>query len=141
MLYDYFVNGFLYQEDWNCAEHMLVGANKVYGLGLDASAMKLSAGFGGGVSTGDICGAIAGGVMVLGVLFVEERAHEGTRIKDLTQEYIARYREKMGDIDCNPLKDRYRNDEIKCRHIILEAALILDDIVKRELPNAAFVAK
>ncbi|MDL2235069.1 C-GCAxxG-C-C family protein [Christensenellaceae bacterium OttesenSCG-928-L17] len=141
MLYDYLANEFLYKEDWNCAEHMLVGANHAYQLGLSPEAIKLAAGFGGGVSTGDICGALAGGVMVLGVLFVNERAHESTRIKDLTQEYLRLYKEKMGEIDCTPLKERYRTDEIKCRDIVLTAALLLDNIVKRELPDAPFVAK
>ncbi len=135
MLYEYLKNEFLYKEDWNCAEHILIGENRLYDLGLDANAMKLAAGFGGGVSTGDICGAICGAVMALGCLFVKERAHESGKIKELTTELIDEYRKKMGTIDCEPLKERYLNDEIKCRDIILEAARILDQIVKRELPD------
>lgn len=135
MLYEYLKDDFLYKEDWNCAEHMLVGANHAYHLGLDKQAIKLAAGFGGGVSTGDICGALAGAVMVLGVLFIDERAHESSKIKDLTAELINRYRAAMGEIDCEPLKEKYRNDEIKCTPIILEAAKILDDIVLRERPE------
>ncbi|MDL2258064.1 C-GCAxxG-C-C family protein [Eubacteriales bacterium OttesenSCG-928-K08] len=134
MLYDYMKNEFLYKEDWNCAEHILIGANRVYKLGLDANAIKVAAGFGGGISTGDICGALTGAVMALGLLFVEERAHE-SNIKSLTAELINRYSEKMGAIDCQPLKDRYHNDEIKCRDVILEAASILDSIVLRERPE------
>lgn len=141
MLYEYLKDVFLYTEDWNCAEHMLVAANKVYGLGLDKQAIKLSAGFGGGLATGDICGALTGAVMVLGALFVEERAHESERIKVLTKELISRYQESMGHIDCEPLKQAYRNDDIKCREVILPAAAILDDIVKRECKHAPFVAK
>lgn len=139
MLYDYLVNDFLYKEDWNCAEHILIGANRVYELGLSDQAMKLAAGFGGGVSSGDICGALAGAVMALGVLFVRERAHESDKIKQLTNELLDRYRANMGDIDCTPLKESHRTEEIKCRDVILEAAKILDDIVARELPQASFV--
>lgn len=141
LLYDYFKNGFLYKEDWNCAEHMLVGANQAYGLALDAKAIKAAAGFGGGMAIGDVCGALTGAIMVLGVLFVNERAHESDKLKKLTTELLDRFKQEMGDIDCLPLKDKYRNDEIKCRDIILVAAQILDDIVARELPDAAFIAK
>ena len=141
LLYDYFKNGFLYKEDWNCAEHMLVGANQAYGLELDAKAIKTAGGFGGGMAIGTVCGALTGAIMVLGVLFVNERAHESDKLKKLTTELLDRYKQEMGDIDCLPLKDKYRNDEIKCRDIILVAARILDDIVARELPDAAFIAK
>ncbi len=141
MLRDYLENEFLYKEDWNCAEHILIGADRVYGLNLDPAAYKLAAGFGGGMAVGDICGALTGAVMALGMLFVKERAHEGDKIKTLTTELIERYRNKMSEVDCFPLKEKYRTDELKCRGIILEAASILDDIVARELPKAAFVAK
>lgn len=141
MLYDYFINEFLYKEDWNCAEHVLVGANRVYGLGLPDEAMKLAAGFGGGLASGDVCGALCGAIMVLGVLFVKQRAHESETIKVLTNELLDRYREKMGDIDCTPLKENFRTEEFRCRDIILCAVEILDDIVARELPDAPFVKK
>ena len=141
MLREYLENEFLYQEDWNCAEHMLIGADRAYGLRLDPEAYKLAAAFGGGMAVGSVCGALTGAMMALGALFIKERAHESDQIKLLTTELIERYHEKMGEIDCIPLKERYRTDEIKCRAIILEAAAILDDIVARELPEAAFVAK
>jgi len=141
MLKEYLENEFLYKEDWNCAEHMLVGANRVYGLDLDDKAIKLAAGFGAGMAVGDVCGALTGAIMVLGELFVKERAHESDTIKRLTAELLERYRAKMGEIDCTPLKADYRNGSVKCRVIILEAAEILDDIVAREFPGAAFVAK
>ncbi len=141
MLREYLANEFLYKEDWNCAEHMLIGADRAYGLQLDPEAYKLAAAFGGGMAVGDVCGALTGAMMALGALFTKERAHESDKIKLFTTELIERYREKMGEIDCIPLKEQYRTDEIKCRAIILEAAAILDDIVARELPGAAFVAK
>ncbi len=135
-LYDYFVrDGFLYREDWNCAEHMVVGANKAYGLNLAPETAKLAAGFGGGVSSGDICGALAGAVMILGVLFVKERAHESDKIKLLTNELLNAYKAKMGHIDCTPLKECYRTEELKCRDIVLVCVEILDEIVGREKPE------
>ena len=133
MLYGLLKNGFGQNEDYNCAEKILYGANEAYHLGLSKDALKMSAGFGGGMAIEDVCGALTASIMVLGRLFVRENAHESTRIKDLTKELLESYRAAMGDIDCTPLKARYRTEEIKCRDVILKAAEILDEIVQREL--------
>ncbi len=132
MLYEYLANGFISEGDWNCAERMLLACNQVYGLGLDAKAIKLAAGFGGGMGCGYVCGALTGALQALGVLFVEERAHESDCIKRLSKELFSRYAEQMGNIDCTPLKAQYRTEEWKCRDVILAAAKIIDEIVARE---------
>ncbi len=132
MLADLIKAGFGITEDYNCAETILAGANQVYHLGLDREALKLAAGFGGGMAIEGDCGALTAAIMVLGRLYVKERAHEGTKIKELTKELFDRYRQEMGETDCAPLKTKYRNEEVKCRMVILKAAEILDEIVARE---------
>jgi len=119
-------------EDLNCAEKILYGANEVYQLGLTPEALRLASGFGGGMAIGSVCGALTAAIMVLGILFVKDRAHESDKIKILTQELFDTYREQMGDIDCNPLKNRYRREDIKCRDVIAKAAAALDTIIKKE---------
>ena len=57
MLYDLIMNDFGKEEDYNCAEKILYGANKVYNLGLSKEALKLSAAFGGGMGIESTCGA------------------------------------------------------------------------------------
>lgn len=119
-------------EDFNCAEKIFYGANQVYGLNFDKQALKLSAGFGGGMAIDSVCGALTAAVMVLSALFVKNNAHESNKIKELNLELFSTYRREMGEIDCGPLKVRYRTEEIKCRDVILKAAEILDRIVERE---------
>ncbi|NLM04479.1 MAG: hypothetical protein GX214_05610 [Clostridiales bacterium] len=133
MLAELLTNGFGEKEDLNCAEKILYGANEVYKLGLDKEALKMAAGFGGGMAIEDKCGAITGAIMVLSKLFIKDRAHESTKIKELTVELFERYREEMGDIDCAPLKDKYRTVEYGCKYVIIKAAETLDSIVEREL--------
>jgi C_GCAxxG_C_C family probable redox protein len=132
MLYELLKSGFGKDRDFNCAEKVLYGANEVYQLGLSPEALKLAAGFGGGMAIEGACGALTASIMVLGRLFVKNTAHESTRIKDLTKELLDSYRAAMGEINCAPLKAKYRTEEIQCRDIILKAAQILDGIVKRE---------
>lgn len=129
------------QEDFNCAEKILYGANQAYKLNLDPRALKLSAGFGGGMAVGGVCGALTASVMVLGDLFVKNNAHESTKIKELTSELFAAYQQEMGEINCDPLKARYRTEELKCQNVIAAAANILDQIVERESHRPSTTAK
>lgn len=132
MLSELIQQGFGEAEDYNCAEKILYGANQAYHLDLDQKALKISAGFGGGMGMGLVCGALTGAIMALGVMFVKEKAHESTRIKDLTQELLLTYKKEMGNMNCGPLKLRYRTPETKCNQVIIKAAQILDQIVERE---------
>ena len=50
MLHELLKNGFGKDRDFNCAEKMLYGANEAYRLGLSPEALKLAAGFGGGMA-------------------------------------------------------------------------------------------
>lgn len=132
-LYEYLAAGSLDGKDLNCAEKMLYGANAVYGLGLSPDALKLSAGFGGGMGVEGACGILTGGVMVLSSLFVKERGHEGPRIKTLTGEWHEKMKSVFSSTDCAPLKAKYRTAERGCADLILNAAMLLDEIVLREL--------
>lgn len=131
-LYEYLSSDALAGMDLNCAEKILYGANAAYDLGLDKSALKLSAGFGGGMGVEDACGIFTGGVMVLSHLFVKDRGHEGPRIKALTGEWFARMNEVFSSTNCAALKEKYRTPERGCADLILEGAKLLDEIIQRE---------
>jgi len=132
MLQDLIEAGFGNKEDLNCAEKILYGANEAYHLGLSPEALKLSAGFGGGMAIGSVCGALTASIMVLSHLFVKNNAHASPVIKDLSQELFTAYEQEMGDIHCTPLKDKHRTPELKCQKVFAKAAEILDTIVRRE---------
>ena len=134
-LYELLESGDGKDEDLNCAEKILYGANEIYDLGLDKNALRLASGFGGGMGIESVCGALTGSIMVLGRLFVEEKAHESTRIKEISSQMLVRYEREMGYIDCAPLKKGYRTEQKKCDSVILKAAEILDDIIARELTD------
>jgi C_GCAxxG_C_C family probable redox protein len=129
MLAELLKDGFGLDMDLNCAETILYGANKAYNLGLDKEAFKLSAAFGGGMSVEDRCGALTGSMMVLGKIFIEDRAHESTRIKTITRELRSRLEAEMGKMDCIPLKEKYRTEREGCRQILIMTAEILDQII------------
>ena len=87
---------------FNCSQAVL----GVYceDLGLDkASAMKLACGLGGGFRQAEVCGAVSGAVMVLGLFFgqAEEGDLEAKRkTYALTKEFNKRFAEEHGSIVC-----------------------------------------
>ncbi len=125
--------GFGNEENYCCSEKILYGANKAYDLGLSAETLKLSAGFGGGMAIEHACGALTGAVMVLSHMYVKEINHEeGGIIKDLLKEFFANFKEKMGNIECAPLKKDHRTEEEGCTAVIYAAAQVLDEIIAKQ---------
>ncbi len=133
MLKDLIQSGFGNDRKLNCAEKILYGANEAYDLGLDKDALKLAAGFGGGMAIEEACGALTAAVMVLSKMFVDDTAHKSNKIKNLTTELLNTYEHEMGSIICKPLKKSHRSLFKGCDKVIIKAAEGLDSIVKREL--------
>ena len=119
--------------DLNCSETMLWAANTVYNMGLDKPALKLAAGFGRGMGIGSTCGALTGAVMVLSHLFVKEKAHESDYISELTSEFLYIFKEGTDSISCDFLRDKYRDPETGFTPVVYKAAIILEQIIDREL--------
>ncbi|SDJ91857.1 C-GCAxxG-C-C family (seleno)protein [Natronincola ferrireducens] len=119
--------------DLNCAETILYAANKAYDLNLTKDALKTMAGFGGGMAIEETCGAVTGAIAVLGIMFVEERAHEGEKIKNLVLQLFDRVEKRLDTVNCKLLKEKYRHDEeVKCKSIIVAVAEVLEEIIGSE---------
>lgn len=117
-------------------------------LGLDPdTAKKIACGFGAGISkTGNICGAVSGGVMVIGLKY--GKAEEGDdaateKTRALVRQFIREFTEKNGAVNCTNLLGcdlsnpedyaRARDKELfvtKCPLLVRDAADILEHILK-----------
>jgi C_GCAxxG_C_C family probable redox protein len=118
--------------DLNCAEAVIYAANEEYGMNLSKETLKTMAAFGGGMAIESVCGAITGSLAVISILFTKDRGHESDRVKNLTKEFFQKYNMSLGMYNCDELKEKYKNDVIRCSIMVEEAAKILDEIVKRE---------
>jgi len=121
------------QYDLNCAEVMIYAASDEYNMNLTSETFKTMSSFGGGMGIESVCGAITGSLAVIGILFTIERAHEGDRVKTLSQELIQKFEAKLSTNNCGILKAKYKKEEVGCRVMIETATQILDEIVCREL--------
>lgn len=119
------------QYDLSCSESTLYAANEVYNLGLDPKALKMMAGFSGGLMTEDLCGAIAGAMAALSALLTNGVAHQSPELKAAVQEYLKRADQHFCSRNCARLKETHRDQEANsCNPVIFDNAKILDAVVQ-----------
>jgi C_GCAxxG_C_C family probable redox protein len=116
-------------------------------LGLDPeAAKKISCGFGAGISkTGNICGAVSGGIMVIGLKYGktkegDDAATEKTRA--LVRKFMQEFTERHDSVNCTELLgynlskpeeyEKARDSKLfvtKCPELVGDAAAILEKIL------------
>lgn len=121
------------EQGFNCAETVLHAANDAWNLGLDDSMFKCMGGFGGGMATGNVCGAISGGIAAMGFLYVEETGHKSPLMRAKTRLLMELVKERLGSEKCAELGPRNRSAEEKCLPTIRRISEIIDEVVETEI--------
>lgn len=127
------------EEGYNCAESTLMAANEAWDLGLTTDQMLIMGGFGGGMGTGDACGAITGGVAALSLKYAVNTGHESPLLMKKVRLYIQTVRERLKFIDCKDLGPIYRTKDptLGCALTVLLITRILDEIDEMEVDAPA----
>ena len=109
----------------------------VYEIGADGTAagvapedVKLVSGFGGGLGSGENCGALLGALAALSKALVRERAHATTGFGATCAGLVNRFRAELGTIECTELKEKYRRPDVRCLYVVERAAAILDEYMQ-----------
>ena len=80
---------------YNCGQAVILPFAEEMGIPHDL-VMRFAANFGGGMKGGRLCGAVAGGAVVLGLYGLEDRA--------IVEDYYARLQQRHPEsLDCAPL--------------------------------------
>lgn len=93
------------REGCACSQAILSTYGEPLGLSRE-TAMRLSAGFAGGMRMGGVCGAVTGAVMVLGLRYAQEDSHtrEGRgKVYLRVDEFFQRFRKINGSMACRDL--------------------------------------
>ena len=85
----------------NCAQSLLAAFADVMGI-TEAQAMAMGAGLGGGVRSGNICGAVNAPVMILGCA-CPEMAGSTAKAAEITKEFQRRFTEQFRHLNCREL--------------------------------------
>lgn len=129
----------LFKEGFNCSQAVVGAFCKDIGLD-EKTALKVAAGFGGGVGrTGEICGALSGVSIVAGMLYgatdgrdAESKAHTYEEI----QRVLKAFKEKYGFVTCRELKNPPKDGEDAvsykrrpCVSIVEDAVLMAEKVM------------
>ena len=139
----------LFLEGYNCSQAVVCAFTDVTGLDMETSA-RIASSFGGGMGRlREVCGAVSGALMVLGMVAGYSDPKDPSAKKDhyhRVQEFAARSREKNGSIICREL---LKGVEVKpgadpelrteayykkrpCPELVYRAAGILEDMLKEQ---------
>ena len=105
-----------HKKGYNCAQAVIAACSELTGLD-EKTVLAISAGFGGGLRSGEVCGAISGAVMALGMAypFVDcSDAEAKQKIAEIAKQCVAAAEEKYGKIRCSELKGNIDCNEIIC---------------------------
>ena len=139
--------GQLFLGGCNCAQAVLLAFTDVTGMDRKTAAM-LSSPFGGGMGRmREVCGAVSGMLMVLGILYgYEENAEDNARKRQLYQDVQALaegFRTECGSIICREILKNPPSDpnptprtaefyaQRPCARMVMTAARLLDDFIAR----------
>ena len=135
----------LFAAGHSCSQAVLAAYAERYGLP-DAVAFKLSAAFGGGMGRqGEVCGAVSGALMVLGLekgyTSPDDKAGK-EHIYELTRQFCAEFTRRTGGLRCSELlgcqigtpeglRQAQEQNLFKsvCPGLVAEASQILDEML------------
>jgi C_GCAxxG_C_C family probable redox protein len=126
---------------YNCAQAIF----SVYGqsLGVEReTCLKITSVFGGGIDrTGNVCGAVTGALMAIGLKYGEKQTMEPLGSHGAAGEFIEKFRERNGTIICKKLinHDLLTKEDIdhafktgalnNCPRFVKDAAEILEQML------------
>ena len=117
----------LFSKGYNCAQSVFGAFCEDNGLDLE-TALKIACGFGGGaIRYNQTCGAISGGVMVIGLKCGHYKTGDNEakqKCYQKTKEYTDKFKETLGCIKCcellgmtEPVRIEMENDPVKMKSI------------------------
>ncbi len=137
-----------FRSDHNCSQSILTIYGKDLGLN-EETAVQLAGPFGGGMARkGQVCGAVTGSLMVLGLKYGSgDPGDKGSkeRLLNISRSFMDRFNEKNENLRCNDLlghdigtpegraEAKKRNlFKERCPGFVGSAASILEDIMDEE---------
>lgn len=118
-----------YGQNYNCAETIIRAANEYYNLGLHDHDMIMVASFGGGIQTGNTCGAVLSTAAVLSMKYVEAKSHESKDIKPVVTILMKKFNARYQSTLCKDIKPQSYSLEKGCLLTIETACDILEETI------------
>lgn len=134
----------LFSNNFNCSQAVFTAFAGDFGID-EKTALMLGTSFGGGARNGEICGAVSGALLVLGLKYGHYDAEDNeqkSRAYEIAVDYTKRFKEANGYIVCRDLlgydltvpEDKVFIKEKNlfktvCPEMVKSAVLILEEIL------------
>ncbi len=95
----------LFAKGFNCSQAVLTVFAADFGIE-EELALKLGTQFGGGARNGEMCGAVSGALLVLGLKYghyEQDNTEQKSKAYSIASEYTRRFKEKNSSIVCREL--------------------------------------
>lgn len=108
----------LFSNNFNCSQAVFTAFAPDFGLD-EQLALRLGTSFGGGARNGEMCGAVSGALLVLGLKyghFIASDNQQKSHAYEIAVDYTKRFKEANGSIVCRDLLgyDLTKPDEMAC---------------------------
>ena len=94
-----------FRKNFNCCQSVVAAFSDLIDMS-EQEIMNISSGFGSGAGTGEMCGAITGGIMALNLMTpvdMEDPVGSKKRAVAQSKEFQKRFKEKFGYLRCQDL--------------------------------------
>ena len=134
-----------YSRNFNCSQAIFTTYAKELGIE-EETALKIATQFGGGARKGELCGAVSGALMVLGLKYGHchgDDVAEKIRAYEIATEYMNRFIKKYKTVVCRELLgyDLSKPEDMAvikeknlfkttCPQMIASATLILEEMIE-----------
>lgn len=110
-----------HEAGWNCCQAVLGSSCERFHMD-EETAYRLGAFFGGGMRRGEVCGAVTGALMALGMEYGDENNRKSTK----SLEFFKAFREEYGAILCKELIPEDGKKKELCPYLIEYCAEYLE---------------
>jgi C_GCAxxG_C_C family probable redox protein len=134
-----------FSDGFSCSQSVLLGFAPRFGLDLDVAA-RIAASFGGGMGhMGEVCGAVSGALMVIGLAsggVTPQDKESKERTYQLVREFASQFKARHGSLLCRELlgcdlsqpgaleSARARSLFANCPYLVRDAAEIVGEILQ-----------
>ena len=123
----------LFLSGYNCAQSVAAAFAPEMGMS-ETDVLRLSSGFGGGMGTANVCGAVTGSVAALSYRYTQEGGgHKSPYLMEKVRLFMRTVKKELEDETCRTMKPRFYCKETKCLPTIMVVAKILDEVDQMEV--------
>lgn len=113
----------LHREGCNCCQAVIMSCCEAFGITRE-QAYAMGAFFGGGMRCGEVCGAVSGGLMGLGLKYGDENNRQCGK----SGEFMQAFKREFGSVLCRDILEKHQKK--LCPTLIEFAANYLEDELK-----------